>query len=242
MSATPLDARSDPNSLITERGRLARRGEPAPSRACASAPRSIRGAADGSCAAASCSRMRSRSWSRRSAVGAIDSGAHTLSHPPLIFGGLFAWIALAWLYGNYTQDELRMAHSTADDVPGLVLLAAATTWAGQLADATLGVNAPPVGKLARLLPRARGAGDDAARVRAHGRAPLGHADRADARGRHRSDRAARGREARRAPGVRDSRDRLRRRRPGHRPDRRRALPRPHRRDRAARRASTACTA
>src|SRR3978361_876770 len=41
-----------------------------------------------------------------------------------------------------------MAHSTADDVPGLVLLAAATTWAGQLADAALGVKTPPVGKLA----------------------------------------------------------------------------------------------
>ena len=33
-----------------------------------------------------------------------------------------------------------MAHSTADDVPGIVLLAAATTWAGQLADAALGVK------------------------------------------------------------------------------------------------------
>ncbi|MDX6618209.1 MAG: hypothetical protein QOK36_595 [Gaiellales bacterium] len=80
-------------------------------------------------------------------VGALDAGAHTLSHPPLVFGGLFAWIALAWLYGYYTQDELRMAHSTADDVPGLVLLAAATTWAGQLGDAALGVKEPPVGKL-----------------------------------------------------------------------------------------------
>ena len=81
-------------------------------------------------------------------VGALNSGAHTLSHPPLVFGGLFAWIALAWLYGNYGQDELRMARSTADDVPGLVLLAAATTWAGQLADAALGVKTPPVSKLA----------------------------------------------------------------------------------------------
>jgi exopolysaccharide biosynthesis polyprenyl glycosylphosphotransferase len=80
-------------------------------------------------------------------IGAMNNGAHTLSHPPLIFGGLFAWITLSWLYGYYTQDELRMAHSTADDVPGLVLLAAATTWAGQLADAALGVKAPPVGKL-----------------------------------------------------------------------------------------------
>jgi exopolysaccharide biosynthesis polyprenyl glycosylphosphotransferase len=80
-------------------------------------------------------------------IGALNNGAHTLSHPPLIFGGLFAWITLSWLYGYYTQDELRMAHSTADDVPGLVLLAAATTWAGQLADAALGVKAPPVGKL-----------------------------------------------------------------------------------------------
>ena len=41
-----------------------------------------------------------------------------------------------------------MAHSTADDVPGLVLLAAATTWAGQLADAALGVKQPPINKLA----------------------------------------------------------------------------------------------
>ena len=55
---------------------------------------------------------------------------------------------LAWLYGYYTQDELRMAHSTADDVPGLVLLAAATTWAGQLADAALDVKEPPISKLA----------------------------------------------------------------------------------------------
>ena len=59
-----------------------------------------------------------------------STGAHTLSHPPLVLGGLFAWITLSWLYGYYTQDELRMAHSTADDVLGLVLLAAATTWAG----------------------------------------------------------------------------------------------------------------
>ena len=70
-------------------------------------------------------------------VGALNTGAHTLAHPPLVLGGLFAWIAMAWLYGYYTQDELRMAHSTADDVPGLVLLAAGTTWAGQLADAAL---------------------------------------------------------------------------------------------------------
>jgi FlaA1/EpsC-like NDP-sugar epimerase len=65
-----------------------------------------------------------------------------------VLGGLFAWVALAWLYGYYTQDELRMAHSTADDVPGLVLLAAATTWAGQLADAALDVKEPPISKLA----------------------------------------------------------------------------------------------
>ena len=81
-------------------------------------------------------------------VGALNPGAHTLSHPPLVLGGLFAWITLSWLYGYYTQDELRMAHSTADDVPGLVLLAAATTWAGQLADAALSVKEPPIGKLA----------------------------------------------------------------------------------------------
>ena len=81
-------------------------------------------------------------------VGALNTGAHTLSHPPLVLGGLFAWILLAWLYGYYTQDELHMAHSTADDVPGLVLLAAATTWAGQLADAALDVKEPPISKLA----------------------------------------------------------------------------------------------
>ena len=126
--------------------------------------------------------------------------------------------------------------------PGLVLLAAATTWAGQLADAALGVKAPPVEQARRLLRRARGAGDDDARVRAHGRPPLGHADRAHACRRHRPHRAPRRGEARRAARVRHPRRRLRRRRPAHRPHRRRPVPRPDRRDRAPRRASTACTA
>ena len=82
------------------------------------------------------------------AVGSLHRGSQTLAHPPLVLGGLFAWVAMAWLYGYYTQDELRMAHSTADDVPGLVLLAAATTWAGQLADAALHVKEPQISKLA----------------------------------------------------------------------------------------------
>ena len=81
-------------------------------------------------------------------VGALNNGAHTLSHPPLIFGGLFAWIPLSWLYGYYTQDELRMAHSTADDVPGLVLLAAGDDLGGPARRRRSVVKAPPINKLA----------------------------------------------------------------------------------------------
>jgi exopolysaccharide biosynthesis polyprenyl glycosylphosphotransferase len=147
MSATPLEARSDVTSLIAQDAVAhdeASQHEHTPA-----------GVRHG--------QPRRRGWFLRRSlviadacsfliaalgVGALNDGAHTLSHPPLVIGGLFAWITLSWLYGYYTQDELRMAHSTADDVPGLVLLAAATTWAGQLADAALGVKAPPVGKLA----------------------------------------------------------------------------------------------
>jgi exopolysaccharide biosynthesis polyprenyl glycosylphosphotransferase len=147
MSATPLEARSDSNSLI----------------AADAVSYDDASQHDHTPAGLRHDQPRRRGWFLRRSlvladalafliatigVGALNSGAHTLSHPPLVFGGLFAWIALAWLYGNYGQDELRMARSTADDVPGLVLLAAATTWAGQLADAALGVKTPPVGKLA----------------------------------------------------------------------------------------------
>ena len=123
-----------------------------PRQACATASR---GAAGGSSAAASWSPTPVAFLIAALGVGALNNGAHTLSHPPLVFGGLFAWITLSWLYGYYTQDELRMAHSTADDVPGLVLLAAATTWAGQLADAALGVKAAADQQARRLLRRAR---------------------------------------------------------------------------------------
>ena len=147
MSATPLDARPDASSLIATEAVSHDEANPH-----GHTPAHLRH-----------DHPRRRGWFLRRSlvfadavaflvaafgVGAIDRGAHTLSHPPLIGGGLFAWIVLAWLYGNYSQDELRMGHSTADEVPGLVLLAAATTWAGQLADAVLGVTAPPVGKLA----------------------------------------------------------------------------------------------
>jgi len=147
MSATPLEARSDASSLIAEE---------AVSYDDASAHDHVP-------AGLQHSHPRRRGWFLRRSlvladsiafllaalgVGALNRGAHTLAHPPLLVGGLFAWITLSWLYGYYTQDELRMAHSTADDVPGLVLLAAATTWAGQLADAALGVKAPPIDKLA----------------------------------------------------------------------------------------------
>ena len=147
MSATPLEARSDATSLIAED-------------AVSYDDASLH---DHTPAGLRHTQRRRRGWFLRRGlvgadafafliaalgVGALNNGAHTLSHPPLIFGGLFAWITLSWLYGYYTQDELRMAHSTADDVPGIVLLAAATTWAGQLADAALGVKQPPISKLA----------------------------------------------------------------------------------------------
>jgi len=146
MSATPLEAGSDATSLIAQEAvsyEDARLQHPPP------------GVRHG--------KARRRGWFLRRSlvladacafvlaalgVGALNTGAHTLSHPPLVLGGLVAWILLAWLYGYYTQDELQMAHSTADDVPGLVLLAAATTWAGQLADAALDVKEPPISKLA----------------------------------------------------------------------------------------------
>jgi exopolysaccharide biosynthesis polyprenyl glycosylphosphotransferase len=147
MSATPLEAGSDVTSLIADEAvtydDTGVHKHPAP--------------------ATRHGKLRRRGWFLRRSllladatafliaalgVGALNTGAHTLSHPPLVLGGLFAWIAMAWLYGYYTQDELRMAHSTADDVPGLVLLAAATTWAGQLADAALDVKEPPISKLA----------------------------------------------------------------------------------------------
>src|SRR5258706_2617455 len=147
MSATPREAGSDVTSLIADEGvsydDTGLHQHPAP--------------------ATRHGKVRRRGWFLRRSlvvadatafliaalgVGALNTGAHTLAHPPLVLGGLFAWIAMAWLYGYYTQDELRIAHSTADDVPGLVLLAAATTWASQLADSALHVKEPQIGELA----------------------------------------------------------------------------------------------
>ena len=117
MSATPLEARSDVTSLIAED-------------AVSYDDASLH---DHTPAGLRHGQPRRRGWFLRRSlviadafafliaalgVGALHNGAHTLSHPPLVFGGLFAWITLSWLYGYYTQDELRMAHSTADDVPG----------------------------------------------------------------------------------------------------------------------------
>ena len=124
MSATPLEAGTDGTSLIADEA----------------VAYDDTGAHQHPLPATRHGKLRRRGWFLRRSlviadatafliaalgVGALNTGAHTLSHPPLVLGGLFAWIALAWLYGYYTQDELRMAHSTADDVPGLVLLAAA---------------------------------------------------------------------------------------------------------------------
>ena len=125
MSATPREAGSDVTSLIADEGvsydDTGLHKHPAP--------------------ATRHGNVRRRGWFLRRSlviadatafliaavgVGSLHPGSQTLAHPPLVLGGLFAWIAMAWLYGYYTQDELRMAHSTADDVPGLVLLAAAS--------------------------------------------------------------------------------------------------------------------
>src|ERR1700737_457555 len=120
MSATPLEASSDVTSLIADEAvsydEAGLHTHPAP------------GTRHG--------KLRRRGWFLRRSlviadatafliaalgVGSLHPGSQTLAHPPLVAGGLFAWITLSWLYGYYTQDELRMAHSTADDVPGLVL-------------------------------------------------------------------------------------------------------------------------
>jgi exopolysaccharide biosynthesis polyprenyl glycosylphosphotransferase len=50
----------------------------------------------------------------------------------LMIIGLVGWVVLARIYGLYDHDELRLARSTADDFPGLLLLTTLATWLGLL--------------------------------------------------------------------------------------------------------------
>jgi exopolysaccharide biosynthesis polyprenyl glycosylphosphotransferase len=56
--------------------------------------------------------------------------------------GLFGWVFLARVYGLYDHDEVGMARSTADDFPGLLMLATLATWLGLLAVNGLNLAAP----------------------------------------------------------------------------------------------------
>src|SRR4051794_1282623 len=46
--------------------------------------------------------------------------------------GLAGWVVLANVYGLYERDGISMARSTADDLPGLLLLSTLATWLGLL--------------------------------------------------------------------------------------------------------------
>ena len=41
---------------------------------------------------------------------------------------LGGWVVLAQIYGVYDNDQAAVARSTADDVPGIVLLTTFVTW------------------------------------------------------------------------------------------------------------------
>ena len=49
----------------------------------------------------------------------------------LLIPGLAGWVALAQMYGLYEHEEIGLARSAADDLPGILLLSTLATWLGR---------------------------------------------------------------------------------------------------------------
>ena len=107
-------------------------------------------------------RLRRRGWLLRRAllvadlvalacaVVALDLlGASLALGDPAIwaFGAAVfcAWVLFAQGYGLYANDEIQAVRPTADDVPGVILLATLTTWLGVLALNGTGIGHPQLG-------------------------------------------------------------------------------------------------
>lgn len=63
-------------------------------------------------------------------VSNFDQGDFLISL--LLFPGLVGWVLLAQTYGLYEHDEVGVARSAADDLPGVVMLSTLATWLGLL--------------------------------------------------------------------------------------------------------------
>jgi exopolysaccharide biosynthesis polyprenyl glycosylphosphotransferase len=60
----------------------------------------------------------------------------------LMLLGLAGWVLLARVYGLYEHDQIGLARSTADDLPGLLLLSTLATWLGLLVLNATGLSHP----------------------------------------------------------------------------------------------------
>ena len=56
--------------------------------------------------------------------------------------GLLGWVVIGHAYGLYDRAEIGVGRSTADDIPGLILLATLATWLGLLVVNALGLAHP----------------------------------------------------------------------------------------------------
>src|SRR5262249_50564589 len=104
-------------------------------------------------------RRRGRSWALRRALVAADLigcvlalaavqifvvpfQARDIAIDGLMALGLVGWVLLARVYGLYDHDEIGMARSTADDLPGLLMLSTLATWLGILVLNVTGLSHP----------------------------------------------------------------------------------------------------
>ncbi|MGZ4256607.1 MAG: sugar transferase [Gaiellaceae bacterium] len=107
-------------------------------------------------------RLRRRGWLLRRtllvadfgalacAIVAVDLlGARISLGNPLVWlfglGAFCAWVLFAHGYGLYANDEIQAVRPTADDVPGVILLATLTTWLGVLVLNAGGIGHPQLG-------------------------------------------------------------------------------------------------
>jgi exopolysaccharide biosynthesis polyprenyl glycosylphosphotransferase len=108
-------------------------------------------------------RTRTRGWALRRALVAADLGGlclalvltqllavrvvepQELAVNGLLLLGFPGWVVLAQMYGLYDHVEIGVARSTADDVPGLLLLSSFTAWVGLLLVNASGLAQPRLG-------------------------------------------------------------------------------------------------
>ncbi|HUK95648.1 MAG TPA: sugar transferase [Gaiellaceae bacterium] len=107
-------------------------------------------------------RLRRRGWLLRRgllladlvallcAVVVVDlAGAQVALEDPvpwaLGLGAFCVWVLLAQGYGLYANDEIQAVRSTADDVPGVILLVTLTTWIGVLVLEVAGISSAGLG-------------------------------------------------------------------------------------------------